>query len=196
MQEREKKHHQTKYTNMHNEIIHEGKETSNSLSYQKVVGKAAALIQSDILSSAEIASLRRVSVNQPFSPALWKLLILLDLDDFQFRNPEWERHWATVFMILAHTSGLHNPKVPFGQALATSGWSELRFLQLMRAKGEKLEILLKQVSHFLAGKNVETNWTDAARLLFHQTGEIGESVRLSISRDYFSKLHRIQRESQ
>lgn len=173
-------------------------ESSNRIEYGKIVGKVAIMMQQDgALSTGEKADLRRVSPDQPFTPALWRILMMLDLDHSPgwIRQEQWERRWATLFMGMAHCAGLHSYDTSLGEALAEAGWSELRFVQLMRAKDETLETHLRRVAQFLAGKNQKANWTDAARLLFFQSREADEKVRLSISRDYYSKLYKKEQKS-
>ena len=167
-------------------------ETTDRIEYGKIIGKVATMMQQEgALSTGEMADLRRISPDQPFTPALWRLLLMLDLDESPdwIRREQWERRWATLFMGMAHCSGLHKYETSLGEALAGAGWSELRFVQLMRAKDESLETHLRRVAQFLASKNQEANWTDVARLLFFQTGEAGEKVRLSVSRTYYSKMY-------
>jgi len=173
-------------------------EPTNRIEYGKIVGRVAALMQQNgALSTGEMADLRRIYPDQPFTPALWRLLLMLDLDDSPgwIRQEQWERRWATLFMGMAHCAGLHSYDTSLGEALAEAGWSELRFVQLMRAKDETLETHLRRVSQFLANKNQEANWTDVARLLFSQTGETGEKARLSISRNYYSKIYKNEQKS-
>lgn len=168
-------------------------ETKNSIEYRKIVGGIAGMMKKEgALSTSEMAELRRISQDHPFTPALWRLLIMLNLTvpPSWISQNQWERRWATLFMGMAHCAGLHNYNISVGEGLANAGWSELRFVQLMRAKDETLEIQLRRVAHFLASKNQEANWTDVARLLFHQTGKPGESIRLSISRNYYSKIYK------
>ena len=164
----------------------------NSIEYRKIVGSIAGIMkQQGALSSGEMAELRRISQDQPFTPALWRLLIMLNLTEppSWISQNEWERRWAPLFMGMAHCNGLHNFNISLGEGLANAGWSELRFVQLMRAKGENLEIQLRRLAQFLSSKNQETNWTDVARLLFHQSGSYSESIRLSISRNYYTKIY-------
>lgn len=173
-------------------------ETNNRIEYGKIVGKVATMIQQDgALSTGEKADLRRISPDQPFTPALWRILMVLDLDQSPgwIRQEHWERRWATLFMGMAHCAGLHSYQTSLGEALAEAGWSELRFVQLMRAKEETLETHLRRVAQFLAGKNQEANWTDTARLLFFQSDEVGEKVRLSISREFYSTLYKKEQAS-
>ena len=173
-------------------------ETDYKIDYGKIVGKVASMIQQEgALSTGELADLRRISPDQPFTPALWRILMMLDLDKSPswIRQEHWERRWATLFMGMAHCAGLHEYKISLGEALAEAGWSELRFVQLMRAKDETLETHLRRVAQFLASKNQEANWTDVARLLFYQSGDAGEKARLSFSRDYYSKLYKNEQKS-
>ncbi len=173
-------------------------EPTDRIEYGKIVGKVAAMMQQEgALSTGEMADLRRISPDQPFTPALWRLLMLLKLDESPgwIRQEQWERRWATLFMGMAHCAGLHSYNTSLGEALAEAGWSELRFVQLMRAKDETLETHLRRVAQFLASKNQEANWTDVARLLFYQSGDAGEKARLSISRDYYTKIYRNEQQS-
>jgi CRISPR system Cascade subunit CasB len=167
-------------------------ETNRNIDYGKIVGTIAGMMQQEgALSTGEMADLRRISPDQPFTPSLWRILTLQDLDNSPpwLSQGQWERRWATLFMGMANCSGLHNYSTSLGAALAEAGWSELRFVQLMRAKDETLETHLRRVAQFLASKNQEANWTDVARLLFSQSGDPGERIRLSISRDYYSRIY-------
>jgi len=173
-------------------------ETNTNIDYGKNVGRIAGMMKQDgAISTGELADLRRISPDQPYTPALWRILMMQELDESPswIRQEQWERRWATLFMGMAHCAGLHNYSISLGAALAEAGWSELRFVQLMRAKDETLETYLRRVAQFLSSKNQEANWTDVARLLFFQTGEAGEKVRLSISRDYYSKLYKQEQNS-
>lgn len=165
---------------------------SGSVNFGKAVGTIATMMTSGNLSTGEMAELRRIAPDQPFTPALWRVLLSLDLD----KSPEWysqqtwERRWATLLMGMAHCIGLHDYNISLGQALAEAGWSELRFVKLMRARDETLEKHLRRVAQFLSSKNQHANWTDVARLLFYQSGKTGEDIRLSISRNYYRTLYK------
>lgn len=168
-------------------------ESTKNIEYGTIVGKIATMLKKDgTLSTGEKADLRRISPDQPFTPALWRVLLMMDLDESPawIRREQRERRWATLLMGMAHCAGLHEYNVSLGKALAEAEWTELRFVQLMRAKDETLETHLRRISQFLSSKNQEANWTDVARLLFFQSGESGEKVRLSISRDYYSTLYK------
>ncbi len=173
-------------------------ETDNIIDYGKIVGALAGMMQQEgALSTGEMADLRRISPDQPFTPALWRILLMQNLDKSPpwISQEQWERRWATLFMGMANCSGLHNYSISLGAALAEAGWSELRFVQFMLAKDETLEKHLRRVAQFLSSKNQEANWTDLARLLFFQSGDAGERIRLSISRDYYSRIYTKEQES-
>lgn len=173
-------------------------EKSSKIEYGKIVGKISVMMQKEgALSTGDMADLRRISPDQPFTPALWRILLMYDLDNPPgwISRETWERRWATLLMGMAHCAGLHNYDISLGRALADAGWSELRFVQLMRATDETLETYLRRVAQFLSGKNQEANWTDVARLLFYQSGDASEKIRLSISRDYYSRLYKKEQEA-
>src|SRR5690606_24125613 len=112
---------------------------------RSIVGSLAGAIDND-LSNVELAELRRISPQQPYSSTLWKLLLAY-VPESRTSGPEQdlrERRWATLLMGLTHCKGLHAPKIPLGQALAEVGWSELRFVRLMQARGEGLELELRR----------------------------------------------------
>lgn len=168
------------------------KSDDTGLNVGQAVGKIASLMkEKGALSTGDLAELRRISPDQSFTPALWRILLMFDLNESPgwISQEQWERRWATLLMVMAHNIGLHSYSISFGQALANAGWSELRFVQLMKSKGETLEKQLRRVAQFLAGKNQEADWSGAARLLFTQSGEAGEKIRLSISRNYYSALY-------
>lgn len=154
------------------------------------------LIRSDALSTGDQAELRRINPEEPYSPALWKLILDLELDDV----PGWlsqeqrEINWAGLFMGMAMNPGLHNSSIGLGEALAESGWSELRFVRLLRTRNEPgnphLLESIRRMASFLSSKDQETDWTDVGKLLFYQTDPWAESHRRDLSREYYRELHK------
>jgi CRISPR system Cascade subunit CasB len=152
---------------------------------------AGRLASDGALGTGERAELRRVSPESPFTPTLWRLLLDYDQDEppswWQADEGVWEKQWATLLMAMAHCAGLHDRSVPFGEALYTAGWSELRFARLMEAPPGALRDQTRRVAQYLASKGQAADWTEAARLLFSIGGsdDVAESIRLNISRDYY-----------
>jgi len=171
--------------------------TDGSLELGRAVGSIARRLapESGVLSSGERAELRRISTSQPFTPVLWRVLLDLDRSDAPrwISQSEWERRWATLLMCMAHCPGLHDYGIPFGRGLAEAGWSELRFTRLLRAEGDGLETRLRRVAQYLSSNMQPVDWTDVARLLFYQSGQTSEEIRLGIAREYYRALH-IQQE--
>lgn len=162
----------------------------------KAVGRIAAMMNQDgRMSTGEMAELRRISADEPFTPALWRTLLALDLN----AHPQWmkpatrERRWAVLLMTMTLAPQLHQFEISLGRALADAGWSELRFVQLMRARDTQLAQHLRRVAQYLAGKNQQANWTDIALLLFYQSGEAAENIRLKIARNYYHALYKAEK---
>jgi len=156
------------------------------------VGTVARRMESEGLSTGDMAELRRVDPEEPYTPALWKLMIENDLSD----TPRWlpeherERRWAALFMGMAMTAGQHSFEMPLGRALAKAGWSELRFVRLMRQRDDKLIQEIRRMAQFLGSKEQSADWTGVGHLLFSQQGDPAEHRRRSIARDYYRELYR------
>lgn len=166
--------------------------------FARSVGKMARLMATDgALSTGALAELRRISPQKPFTPALWKLL--LDLGEEEpwggMGRDVYERRMATLAMGMAFCAGQHDYKVPLGRALAKAGWSELRFVRLMEARGETLETLVRRMAQFLASKRQPANWVDVGWLLIGQDWDSAEQTRLRIARSYYGTLHAQQQSS-
>ena len=90
-----------------------------------------------VLTSGEIAELRKLRPEHAGSPAFWKLVaICLDENGLQRiggrDQDENEKRWAVVFSAMAHAKGLHKVGSSLGDALAEAGFHELRFVRLLR----------------------------------------------------------------
>lgn len=160
--------------------------------FARSIGKMARMMATDgALGTGALAELRRISPQKPFTPALWKLLLGLDESEpwGGLDRDIYERRMATLAMGMAFCAGLHNYKVPLGRALAEAGWSELRFVRLMEARGETLEKLIRRMSQFLASKSQSANWVDVGWLLIGQDWDSAEATRLRIARSYYGALY-------
>lgn len=144
------------------------------------------------ISKGDLAELRRISPDEPFTPALWKILLEYVPDDHL--TEEREKRWAILLMAMGTCAGLHDPSTPFGAAMAEAGWSELRFVRLMRARGDSLAKEIRRLAQYLASKNQPANWADAAWLLFFQEGEHAERTRQNLARKYYRRLYAKERQ--
>ena len=166
------------------------------ISLRQAVNKAAGFLASSIaLSNGDRAELRRISPDRPFTPALWKVLLALEGEGAEVGvgDGQRERHWATLLMGMAFCvsphENLHRYGVPLGKALGEAGWTELRFVRLLRADGAALDVHIRRVAQYLASKSQSANWADVAYLLFTQSSGRADEVRLSIARSYYRALY-------
>lgn len=164
---------------------------------RSVVGRVARIISGDGLSTGDVAELRRISPERPYTPALWKLLLACVPPPWTAGpdQDEKERRWAALFMGMAMTQGLHTPEVPLGAALARAGWSELRFVRLMRERGDALTAQVRRMASYLGSKSQPADWTEVAHLLLDQEGVWAERHRMRIARSYYSTLYNQERTS-
>ena len=157
------------------------------------VGRAAGMLHPENrkLSSGERAELRRANLKSPVTPTLWKVLIELEQHESPPKVPArtWERRWAALLVGMSYCAGLHDYDVSLGQALATAGWSEGRFVRLMEADEEALPYLIRRVAQYMASKAQRANWDHVRQLLFSVSSSHREDVRLDISRDYYRALY-------
>lgn len=161
---------------------------------QGIVGKIDHAMTSGRLSTGDLAELRRISPDQPYTPALWKVLLNFVPESWTAGGgrDEKERRWATLLMAMGMNAGLHDPSSRFGSALARAGFSELRFVRLLRARDERLVEEMRRLAGFMSSKGAPANWTDAAHLLFEQEGDWAERHRRRIARDYYKTVFELE----
>lgn len=157
------------------------------------IGRLAHAIDR-IVSPGDVAALRRMDPSDPSTAAFWRLRashlapagLLPEADPWR---EDAEKRWATIMIAMAHLSGLHAPGMPLGSALARAGFSELRFVRLLQARGDVLPRLAIESSRFLAAKGQPVDQKGLA-LLVLSDGWIDpsstERVRRSIARDYYA----------
>lgn len=174
------------------EALSDTETDDESITPTQAVGRAAGMLHPEegSLPNGDRAALRRIDPDTPVTPTLWKVLFDLKQDESKgMPQTKWEQRWATLLMGMAHCAGLHDYDVPLGQALAEAGWAEPRFVRLLEADDETLPVLLRRMAQYLASKQQPANWDDVRRLLFYQSGDTAEDIRLSIARPYYRTLH-------
>lgn len=170
--------------------------TVSETSIHSVVGKIAYAME-HYLSTGDLAQLRRVSPREPYTPALWKMLLTYVPESWTKgpKQDEKELRWSALLMGMAMTTELHDPNTPLGRALVEAGWSELRFVRLMQARGDDLIKDVRRLASFLASKSQPADWSDVAQVLFNQEGEWAERHRRRIARNYYHSLYLQENES-
>jgi len=145
------------------------------------------------LGRGDVAELRRLHPKDPSAPAFWKIAAsylaparmlprggqLLD---------EAERRWASILSAMAQTAGLHRPGRRLGNALAAAGFSELRFVRLLRARDKPLFQNVRTAAGYLAAKAEPLDCADIAYLVLSDGRPHSEAVRRRIARDYYGSM--------
>lgn len=146
-------------------------------------------------STGELAELRRIDPEQPYTPALWRTLVGYEIDQ-GWGDGEWrealEERWAALLMGMAHTVGLHDYSTPLGAALAEAGWSETRFVRLMDSRGTRLIEEIRRVAQYLSSKSQPADWAQVADLVLDQDADWAERQRRDIARDYYRRLNKLE----
>jgi CRISPR system Cascade subunit CasB len=159
----------------------------------QVIGRVAAAIDSDWLSTGDRAALRRMSPDQP--PLAFYRFALRYLPEGWDSTEELRRDWTTLVAGMAIVSpNPHRPDLPFGQALAEEGYSEARLERLLSADGDTQRTLLLRAARFLAAKTAACNWIHPAQLLLTRHADRREQCRRRIAGDFYSALEKKQRE--
>ena len=164
-----------------------------------IVGRVTHAIDT-ILSSGDVAELRRLDPRDPCSPAFFKLMASTvdpstDLPHSGTARDAAERRWAVIFHAAATLSGLHRPSRSLGEALQASGYSELRLVRLLRARGDQLVKEVRTCSHFLAAKAEPCDLADLARLVLVTGSDKAEAIRRRVARGYYQRNADTDKES-
>jgi len=133
----------------------------------------------------EIASLRRLNVEEPFSPEFWKFVVTYISPDRPL-TPEEEKSWAAIISGMAKMAPFHHCKGrSLGKVLAEEKFTEQRLLKLLRLQGHHLRAGIRRLAIFLSSRAEPFDWTTIAALLLTQDPEKNEEIRRRIARDYF-----------
>ncbi len=153
-------------------------------SIMSIVNRIAGAFGRDI-GSGDIAMLRRMDLDDLGASAFWRIIsTYVPADTLPNHDPllaETERKWAIVLNALAILAGLHQHNVSLGAALAHAGFSELRFVRLLRARDATLGSHVRSAASYLASKGQSADCADLALLVFSDA----EPVRRKLARDYY-----------
>jgi CRISPR system Cascade subunit CasB len=163
-----------------------------------IVHRIAGILQhgGGVLTSGDVAELRRMDPRRLAAPFFKLAGLVLDSElpgEVKARE-DAETRWAAVVVGLAHLGDLQVASLRLGSALASAGFSELRFSRLLRSDTEQLVDEIPMVARFLAAKSVAVDFATAARLILSAGRSEEERVRRNIARDYFATLARLGNE--
>jgi CRISPR type I-E-associated protein CasB/Cse2 len=155
---------------------------------------ARLLVSGGGLSRGDVSALRRMDPRTP-AAAFFKVAGLV-LDELMPAEPghraDAETRWAAITAGLAYLEALHRPGQRLGRVLADTGWSEHRFVRLVRADTDRLADDLPALARFLVAKGIPVDWTAAADLILSAGTERSEEVRRHLARDYYRVMSREQ----
>ncbi len=156
-----------------------------------IVHRIAAAIASGAIPPGAAADLRRLTSGDPASPAFWKVVAEYVAPRWQFPGggvalDQAEQHWAVILNAIARLSALDSPRRPLGGALASAGFSELRFVRLLRATDDGLADTVRKTAHYLASKAEPANLADLADLVLSDGRDWGERLRRRVARSYYN----------
>jgi CRISPR system Cascade subunit CasB len=149
------------------------------------------------LGAGEIAELRRLSPKDPASPTFFKVAAqFLEPARFLPETGSWrdllEQRWACILQGLALLGELHQPRKNLGEALAEAGFSELRFVRLLKGQGTTLWDAVRGAARFLNSKGQAVDWSEMADLVLSDGADWAETVRRRISRRFYATTLKTQ----
>lgn len=162
--------------------------------FTRPVTALSHLLTPERLGTGALAELRRMDPGGPvLPPAFWRLRFQ-HLPEALCRDaPEPERAWAVILHGMAqfpppcHRPGRENH---IGAALQETGYSEARFIRLLRAEGPGLAHECRIACRWLAVKGRAIDWEQCARFLYYRitdpAGAWAERLSQDLARDYFA----------
>ena len=159
-----------------------------------VVAALSRHLDARTIGAGTLAELRRITADD-LPPAFWKRY-LTDVPA-EWREPgghvdaRIDRAWAGLIRAMVEMApNPHSFERPFGATLADTGYSEHRFVRLLRAEGNDLAREVRVAGAWLTRAGAKAaNWEQAAHLLLGRPW-LGLRVRPKITsrrmaRDYF-----------
>ena len=164
----------------------------------RTLGQLAARLVPDRIGPGALAEIRRMTTSSP-PPAFWRLYLSVVPSSLRESKtaPDDRRDlaWARLIRAMAESPrAAPGPTPGFGAALARTGYSEARFVRLLRAEGDDLGRELRVAARWLAGKGARADWWLPAQLLFGRppTGlpVNAERAERRLASDYFREQAR------
>lgn len=153
------------------------------------IGRLASLLGSPHFPAGDRASLRRWSPGQPVPLAFYRLWLRHFEDDppHESRIGTW---MGIVWGIATLGPDSHSASRPLGQALADAGFSEERLERLLSAPDEiRIDMFISAV-RYLAAKDAQFDWTEAATFLLTTDAGKRELINRRIAQQYYRHLPR------
>ncbi|GAB6067655.1 hypothetical protein JCM13664_09730 [Methylothermus subterraneus] len=151
------------------------------------IGRLTGVIGQDHYPSGDRAALRRWAPGQRIPLAFYRLW-LRHLGDELPREAETEAWMALAWGIATCGRDCHNPRRPWGRALAESEFAEGRLERLLSAPEDVRVDLFMSAVRFLAAKGEAFDWGEAAQFLLTQDATKRDSLNRRIAAAYYRYL--------
>ncbi len=174
------------------ESASEAAKADATTSLPTVVARLSAYLDTGRIGTGALAELRRIS-DDSLPPQFWILYLKVVPPEWRERNgkPDF-RHdlaWARLTRaMVAMGSRPQKFELSFGTALASTGYSEARFVRLLRAEGDALARELRVAADWLSRAGVgQVDWVRPASLFRWGPGMRSRPriARHQLARDYF-----------
>lgn len=161
--------------------------SSQQSSLSSMLARLAAVIGASHYPAGDRAALRRWAPGQPVPLAFYRLWLRHVGADLP---PETQTEaWMLIIWALATLGGeAHDPKRPWGQALAEAGFAEGRLERLLSAPDDVRADLFMQAVRFLAAKGERFDLIQAAQHLLTEDEAKRESLNRRIAQAFYRHL--------
>ncbi len=118
------------------------------------------------LGTGPIAELRRMEPTAGVLPPVFWTVLMKHVPEYLCQGRDAERAWAAIIQGIALMAPrAHEKEASPGRVLADTGYSEPRFVRLLRAEGDGLSVETRTVCRWLATKAQPIDWAAFARFL-------------------------------
>ena len=137
------------------------------------LGRVLARIEANLaptgVGAGPLAEIRRMTP-PTLPPAFWRLYLSVVPREWREPTGSWNAQrdfaWAGLIRAMAEVAPISPVSTQsIGKALGTSGYSEARFVRLLRAEAENLSRELRVAARWLAIKGERADWLHPAKLL-------------------------------
>ncbi|MEW6695412.1 MAG: type I-E CRISPR-associated protein Cse2/CasB [Pseudomonadota bacterium] len=151
------------------------------------IARLVSVIGHEHFPSGDRAALRRWAPGQSIPLAFYRLWLRHQGDDLPGES-QTEAWMALAWGVATSGQDCHDPRRPWGQALAESRFAEGRLEQLLSAPDDVRIDLFMSAVRFLAAKGESFDWRDAAQFLLTQDAAKRDSLNRRIAASYYRHL--------
>lgn len=168
--------------------------------FRKAIGSLAFHLHPDRIGTGAVAQLRRMDPGAAVLPPVFWHTLFAHVPEALSGRAKAERAWAVVLNGMAHMAPhMPGPQPDLGEALAATGYSEPRFIRLLRAEGNAFIQEVGTACRWLSAKGESVDWAGFADLIRLRltdatgagTGDIAlkaQKLTHRIARSYFRTL--------